>query len=138
MVKPIPFDPGRVLAFVKGDWIVCRYGVQADLQRAPEVVKRCLFEEWSIEQRLVRSSHDDTRERTRKLIENLNQKALENKEYWRDREAHALLAVADFSEPMIASQVETTALTKLDQMMKSALAAASQSNKFGTFAGEEL
>lgn len=130
LVKPIPFDPGSVLAFLKGNWVVCKSGLSEELLRAPEVVRRCLFEEWLVEQRLVSASHDDAREKLRQLIASLNQKALENKEYWKDREARDALAVADFT-PVMADKPDGTALTRLDEMMKAAIAAAKQSANVG-------
>jgi putative transposase len=130
VVKPIPFDPGSVLAFVKGNWVICRSGLHDDLQRAPEVVRRCLFEEWRIEQRLAQASHDDARRKVRELIDRLNQKALENKEYWRDRELHDLLSVASFGSETTNTQ-ESPALANLDAMMKRALEAAIKSGNTG-------
>lgn len=123
LVKPIPFDPGVVLAFLKGNWIVCRSALSEELQRAPEIVRRCLFEEWVIEQRLVRDSHDGAREKVQQLIESLNEKALKNIEYWKDRTTHDFLSTADFSFAP-TDQGETNALTRLDAMMKSAIGAA--------------
>lgn len=130
LVKPIPFDPGSVLAFVKGNWVICRSGLHEELQRAPEIVRRCLFEEWRIEQRLVCASHDDSRQKLRDLIDELNQKALDNKEYWRNREMHELVSPATF--PTIVEKTsESNALNLLERMMQNALASASQSGSTG-------
>ena len=94
-----------------------------DLRGAPEVVRRCLFEEWTLEQRLVEQSHDGSREKLRELLERLNQKALENKEAFRDREARALMAPATFPVAE-ASGKPSASLNKLETMMAEALAAA--------------
>ncbi|MGZ3240163.1 MAG: hypothetical protein ACXU7Z_07055 [Burkholderiaceae bacterium] len=122
VVKPIPFDPGSVLAFLKGNWVYCKMGLHADLQCAPELVRRCLFEEWRIEQRLAAASHDESRMKVRELINRINEKALENKEYWKDREACDYLAVASFP-PVIANPSTKTALDRLESMMRHALSA---------------
>lgn len=135
MVKPIPFDPGSVLAFLKGNWVVCKTGLHADLQGAPEVVRRCLFEEWRIEQALVRSSHDQSRMKVRELIDRLNQKALENKEYWRDRETHEFTSTAVFSEAVVLP-TETKALNRLEEMMQRAVATAMSSRAVGQSVAE--
>lgn len=135
MVKPIPFDPGSVLAFVKGNWVICRSGLHDDLQRAPEVVRRCFFEEWRIEQRIAQKSHDDARRQVRELIDRLNQKALENKEYWRDRELRELVSVADFGSETYDTK-ESPALAKLDAMMQRALEAVIKSGNTGSLLEE--
>lgn len=130
LVKPIPFDPGSVLAFLKGNWIICKSALSEEIERAPEYIRRCLFEEMLMEQRLASASHDDSRMKLRKLINSLNEKALENKEYWREREARDMLSIADF-QAAETSKPEGTALARLDDMMKSALANAIHSDKVG-------
>jgi putative transposase len=125
VVKPIPFNPGSVLAFLKGNWVVCKTGLHEDLRNAPELVRRCLFEEWIIEQRLALASHDDSRMKVRELINRLNQKALDNKDYWNDREASDFMSVGTFA-PLILNPATSTALSRLDEMMKGAIAAASE------------
>ncbi len=130
MVKAIPFDPGSVLAFMKGHWIVCRAGFHEEFRSAPEFVRRCFFEEWMIEQRLVEVSHDGSRVELRKLMDRLNQKALENKEYFRDREGQKLLKTATFPSEAMAPET-VAALTKLKQMMADAVEAVSKSASAG-------
>jgi putative transposase len=121
IVKPIPFDPGSVLAFMKGHWVVCRTGLHEDLRSAPEVVRRCLFEEWMVEQRLVRASHDDSRAKLRELMERLNQKALENKEYFQEREVRRnLQEVTQFPEDA-AVLADSSALRQLNTMVADVL-----------------
>ena len=135
VVKPLPFDPGSVLVFMKGQWLMCRAGMHEDLRGAPEVVRRCLFEEWTLEQRLVEQSHDGSREKLRELLERLNQKALENKEAFRDREARALMAPATFPVAE-ASGKPSASLNKLETMMAEALAAALKSPSVGRLVEE--
>lgn len=122
LVKPIPFDPGTVLAFVKGNWVICQAGIHSDLARAPEIVRRCLFEEWRVEQRLVRASNEDSRMVIKHLQDRLNQKAIDNKEYWREREARDALTTGTF--PLGAAEAESDAVSTLDRMMQQAVASA--------------
>jgi putative transposase len=129
-VKPIPFDPGRVLVFLRGNWVVCKSKLNDEFSHAPDFVRRCLYEEWLIEQRLVRSSHVDSRMKLRELLNELNQKALDNKEYWRSRELHELVSVSDFSLPT-SGPVESHALDRLNDLMGSALANAMCSASVG-------
>lgn len=136
-VKPIPFDPGSVLAFLKGNWVICKSALSEELQQAPEIVRRCLYEEWLVEQRLVVASDDKARIKLRELIEGLNQKALENREYWKDRKTHDILKLTEFSTQS-ADDRSTVALAKLNDMMRSAVAAAQQSRDIGVLAGELL
>lgn len=136
-VKPIPFDPGSVLAFIKGNWVVCKSALSSELQRAPEVVRRCLFEEWQVEQRLVREAHDNARMKLRNLINSLNEKALANKEYWRERESRDLLPFADFAQPGIV-QADQTSLARLEGMMASAVAAAILNEGLGALVKDGL
>jgi putative transposase len=135
VVKPLPFDPGSVLVFMKGQWLICRAGMHEDLRGAPEVVRRCLFEEWTLEQRLVEQSHDGSREKLRELLERLNQKALENKEVFRDREARALMAPATFPVAEAAAK-PSASLNKLETMMAEAIAAALKSPSVGRLVEE--
>ncbi len=126
LVKPIPFDPGSVLVFLKGSWKICKTGLHEDLKGAPELVRRCLFEEWRIEQANVRSSHDDSRIKTRELLDRLNKKAIENKEYWRDPEVREITSAAVFTDA-VASKTESRTLDNLDEMMRIAIKAATAS-----------
>ena len=61
LVKPVPFDPGLILTFAKGQWISCRSPIAPEMATAPEVVRRCIYEEWSIEQQLVNAESDTAR-----------------------------------------------------------------------------
>ena len=136
IVKPLPFDPGSVLLFMKGQWLVCRAGLHEDLRSAPEVVRRCLFEEWMLEQRLVEGSHEKSHRELRQLLDRLNQKALANKEVFRDREASELMASATFPNVEAAGLSATSAsLTRLNSMMTDAIAAAMKSASVGQLMG---
>jgi hypothetical protein len=135
IVKPLPFDPGSVLVFMKGNWLVCRAGLHEDLRHAPEVVRRCLFEEWTLEQRLVASSHDGGREKLRELMDQLNAKALSNKEYFRDRATRDLMTPAVFSTGE-KGPADAGPLGKLNAMMAAALAKAMNSPNVGQLVGE--
>lgn len=129
IVKPIPFDPGVVLVFMKGQWLTCRAGLHADLQHAPEVVRRCLFEEWLLEQRFVTTSSDQARRELRALLDRLNAKALANKEYFHDRSAREILSPAAF--PPLDFGPPSESLDKLNMLMKAAVATALGSPKLG-------
>lgn len=134
VVKPLPFDPGRVLVFLKGSWVVCKSKIDDELNRVPDFVRRCLYEEWLIEQRLVRTSHVDSRMKLRELLNELNQKAIENKEYWSNRELHKLVSVMDCTLP-VAGPVESKALDRLNDLMGAALANALSSTSVGKLVG---
>lgn len=135
VVKPIPFDPGSVLIFLKGNWVVCKSKLDDELNHAPDFVRRCLYEEWLFEQRLVRLSYDGSRMKLRKLLNELNQKALDNKEYWKNRELHELVSVSDFSLP-VAGPAESKAFNRLNDLMGSALANAMRSTSVGKLVEE--
>lgn len=132
IVKPLPFDPGTVLVFMKGEWLLCRSGLHADLQGASEVTRRCLYEEWLLEQSLVGASHDFSRKKLRELLDRMNAKALENKDYFRDRELRAVLATAAFPIP-VATDIsrESSSLDRLNSLMASALSIAIGSSGLG-------
>jgi len=134
VVKPLPFAPGSVLVFMKGNWLVCRTGLHEDLRNASEVIRRCLFEEWTLEQRIVEASHDNAREKLRELLDQMNAKALENKEYFRERDKRDLMSPALFA-PAEEAPTASGSLGKLEAMMKAALASAMQSPSLGRLVG---
>jgi hypothetical protein len=132
IVKPLPFDPGTVLIFMKGEWLLCRSGLHADLQGASEVTRRCLYEEWLLEQSLVGASHDSSHEKLRELLNRMNAKALENKDYFRDRELRAVLATAAFPIPVTTDASKaSSSLDRLNSLMASALSIAMSSSGLG-------
>lgn len=135
VVKPIPFDPGRILVFLKGNWIVCKSKLNDELNRVPDFVRRCLYEEWLFEQRLVRISHDESRMKLRTLLNELNRKAIENKEYWKDRELQELVSVAAFPLP-VTGPVDSKSLDHLNDLMSAALANALSSASVGRLVEE--
>lgn len=122
VLKAVPFDPGIILAFVNGDWVICKSDVYTELRHAPDVVRRSLFEEWLIEQRIAVSAHDERRRSVRGLIERLNERAMQNKEYWRDREYQKFVAVSDVG-PCDNSD-DNGSIAELDKMMQKALVVA--------------
>lgn len=131
-VKPIPFDPGLILAFLKGSWIICRASLQPEIAHAPEVVRRCLYEEWRVEQQLVADSADHARDRLHELIQRLNAHALANREYWHDRQFKPLLNSTLFPDPATASvESNSSRLAQLTASMVRASAAALRSPELG-------
>lgn len=124
LVRPVPFDPGIVLTFFKGQWITCRTALLPEVAKAPEVVRRCLFEEWSIEQRLAADDSEDSRRRLHQLTDELNQQALANREYWSDRKFRDLLSPAllpEHTELTGGSERSQAALDRLSQAMEEAM-----------------
>lgn len=120
IVKPVLFDPGLVLAFVKDQWIICKSKIHSDLLGAPEFVRQCLFEEYRLEQRLIEAAKDGKREKIRYLMDELNRKAIENKDYWRDREARDLNSMGSFNLPN-AEDLEEDAFQRIDGLMQNAI-----------------
>jgi putative transposase len=135
LVKPIPFDPGLILAFVGNRWTVCRSQISKELEGAPEVVRRCLYEEWSIEQQLVAAARSSSLDKTVELIQKMNQRALENKEYWREREFKEVLASAVFpsqeKQHVSMPPQDSSALAKLTSSMEEAVRTALASRSVG-------
>lgn len=115
LVKPCPFDPGLILAFAKGQWINCRNPLAPEMAMAPEIVRRCIYEEWSIEQQLVDAESDASRRKLIELLEKLNNRALENKEYWAEEQFRALLKTAVFPRPIYEAESPRQA-ARLNQM----------------------
>lgn len=91
VVKPLPFEPGLVLAFHSGKWIICKSSQHSLLEETSRIYKRCYFEEFSREKILHRKNHSDSREDILKIIETLNEQARNNIEYWKNREFNNLL-----------------------------------------------
>jgi len=133
IVRPVPFDPGLILAFVNGQWINCRSPLAPEMASAPEVVRRCIYEEWSIEQQLVNAESDIARRQLVDLLEKLNSRALENKEYWADHEFRLLLKTAVFPKPQfqIEAPQQATGLDQLHHSVSAAVQAALSSSKLG-------
>lgn len=121
LVKPIPFDPGSIFAYLKGEWLICKTGLHEDIRSAPELIRRCLFEEWSIEKRLVEKEGDLNRRKLRILMDQLNQKAIDNKEYFKDRDVQSYLGDDSFAEATPISS-SASALDALNRMMTNAVA----------------
>lgn len=133
VVKPVPFDPGRVLAFVNGQWVDCRSPLAPELATAPAIVKRCIYEEWSIEQQLVSADSAVARRELAALLEKMNSRAIENKKYWGDRDFRPLLEAAVFPKPIYAVESEKNALRvdRFDQMVKASVHVALASTGLG-------
>ncbi len=125
LVKLPPFDPTEILAFVDGQWITCRTPGDAFINMASPLVKRCMNEEWSIEQHLVQADSDSARRDLTGLIDKLNKRAIENKEYWKEREFREVLKTAVFSPPLPELLPTTkTGVQKLHESMERAIALA--------------
>jgi putative transposase len=129
-VKPNPFDPGQILTFVKGQWVTCRSPLASHIEIAPAVVKRCIHEEWSIEQQLVDKDSKEAREKLINLIEKLNARALENKAYWAEEEFRSLLKTAVFPSDETTS-IQPANVEKLTESMEHAVRAALASSGLG-------
>lgn len=120
-VKPLLFDPGSILAFSKGRWIICKSNLSERFSRCSEALRQCVYEELQIEQRLVTQSNHISRRKLLILQERLNKKALANIEYWNDPQAHEVLEVASVAEDRAQAEA-ITGLSKIEQRMQLALA----------------
>lgn len=116
LVRPVPFDPGLILTFFRGQWITCHAPLAPEVKNAPEVVRRVLAEEWQIEQQLASASSDETREEIVKLTEELNERAKLNQEYWADRKYRDLLKATVFPAADLGDKVTAPAKTKLEAL----------------------
>jgi putative transposase len=119
-VKPLLFDPGSILTFIEGEWMICKSNLSERFSRCPESVRQCVYEELRIEQRLVARADHLSRRQLLNLQERLNRKALENIDYWNDPQAHEVLDITDSAEPTAEPEVVTN-LSKIEQRMQAAL-----------------
>jgi putative transposase len=133
IVKPVPFDPGLILTFFRGNWISCRTPLTPEVANSPEVVRRCLYEEWSIEQQLAAASSDEARRKLVDLIEDLNKRALANQEYWMERKYQEVLKTAVFPSAPASNEprIQGSGLEKLRDSMADAVRAALSSAHAG-------
>ena len=133
IVKPIPFDPGSILTFFRGNWISCRTPLTPEVANSPEIVRRCLYEEWSIEQQLVATSSDEARRKLVGLIDDLNKRALANQEYWADRKYQDVLKTAVFPSTPASNDpgAHTGRVERLTESMSGAVRAAITSGTVG-------
>lgn len=134
-VRPVPFDPGLILTFFRGEWLPCRAPLAPEVANAPEVVRRSLYEEWTIEQQFVNASADDARRKVSQLIEEMNQRALANQQYWSERKYHDILKTNVFPAGDVAAldgdKTTGTALEKLSASMRVAVVSAMTTGTFG-------
>lgn len=131
IVRTVPFDPGLILTFLKGKWIYCRSPLVPEVEKAPEVVRRCLCEEWNIEQRLVSRSADEARRKTNDLIQELNARAIANQEYWENERYQALLDTAVFVDGDADADVPDDAVKRLTDRMSDAVRRALSNSQLG-------
>lgn len=116
LVKTIPFDPGSILAFHKNQWIICKAGIHEDLRSTPELFRRCLFEEWSLEKRLVAKAGNSSRKRLRSLMDDLNHRAITNKAYFDLKNVKNLFS-DDFIDEDSEDEINNSSLASLNHMM---------------------
>lgn len=100
-VKPVLFDPGLVLAFVNGNWVKCKSSLWQELQGVPEYVRRSMYEELILEHRAAQKEKDGSRRDVRRIIDQLNAKALANVAYWKDAETRGIYR--ELGSPVIPS-----------------------------------
>ena len=139
LVRPVPFDPGLILTFFRGQWITCHAPLAPEVKSAPEVVRRVLAEEWQIEQQLANASSDQAREEIAKLTEELNQRAKMNQEYWADRKYRELLKATVFPAADFDGRTAAPAKTRLEALgsrMEDAVRAVMESRAFGKLTSE--
>lgn len=127
-VRAAPFDPGFVIAQIKGHWTKCTAGISARLSRLPRAVVSCIYEELRIERRIVKLGHRDARKETLKLIESLNAKAKANIKYWEDEAAQEALAVSDIDPPANTPRTSSS-YTDLERMVQEAVARQNSTRK---------
>lgn len=136
LVRPNRFDPGSVLAYLNGRWVVCKSSLYDRLQRLPEIARRCFFEELVVEQSLVRKSKEMNRGQLNKLMEAINQKALDNIAYRKDADSKVITDVANLdAEPMDLLQAQE--IDHLNERMAQALKSIEGSMTAGRLVGED-
>jgi len=89
-VKSVPFHPGYVLAFAEGEWLTCKSKFYDELQTVPEFVRRSVYEEWLLDQRLVALGHKRFSLSVSEILDKLNAKALANRKAWEDQDTREL------------------------------------------------
>lgn len=119
-VKPLLFDPGSILAFLKGRWLICKSNISERFAKCSELVRQCIYEELRIEQRLVVKSDHLSRKKLYQLQESLNDQAIKNIEYWNAPQADDVLEITDVSSDTRHTKTSSS-LSKLDQRMQLAL-----------------
>ncbi|MDN8615687.1 integrase catalytic domain-containing protein [Variovorax ginsengisoli] len=130
-VKPHAFDPSIVIAHLDRNWIECKAQNHSEISRVHPLVRRAIYEEWLVEQRLVETAGKDAHRKLRKLLEEMTEKAKKNIEYWRDRNAINIMGTAPLPSPEILPDDARNTLANLNQMMKNAIEAAKKSPTLG-------
>lgn len=90
IVKSVPFHPGYILAFADGEWLTCKSKFYGELQTVPEFVRRSVYEEWLLEQRLVALDHKRFSLSVSEILDKLNAKTLANRKAWEDQDTRDL------------------------------------------------
>ena len=92
-VKLVPFHPGLVMAYVKKQWVTCKSKWHDELQGIPEFIRRAVFEEYLLEKRMVAADKDRADRKVLDLIDQLNELAIANKDYWKDKDTRKLASL---------------------------------------------
>lgn len=135
MLKPLVGDPSVIFAFIAGEWRACRASSYTEVQHLTAGAKHCLYEELWLEHKLVVASHSEARSKVRALLDSINQKALENKEYFRDRSAMQMMAVASVNTKE-ADRPPPASANRFSDLISYAASEVLRGNQYGDLVGE--
>lgn len=136
-VKAVPFHPGYVLAFADGEWLTCKSKFYGELETVPEFVRRAVYEEWLLEQRLVALGHKRFSLSVSEILDKLNAKALESRKAWEDRETHDLYKHFGSVVSAAPQTNPVTAVDALQEKFTQALQAAKTNSNYGELIHEK-
>jgi putative transposase len=136
-VKLCPFHPGLVMAYVKKQWIACKSKWHDELQAVPEFIRRSVFEECLLEKRMVSADKDWTDRKVLDLIEQLNELAIANKDYWKDKDTRQLASLfgSVVGKTSVESPPSSKPQTDLDNLFSQAIQKAKERNDYGQIVG---
>lgn len=89
-VKVVPFHPGIVLVYCKGQWLHCKSKWHDELNEVPEFARRAFYEDVLLEKRIVAQDKLKSGLRLIDLLEQLNELAQAHKEFWKSKEGKNL------------------------------------------------
>lgn len=81
LVKLVPFDPGRVLAHIGGEWQFIQSKFSDEFANLPPALLRTAYEDYLMDHRFVEADRVRASGDLTKLIEDMNEIALQNKNF---------------------------------------------------------
>ena len=139
IVKSVPFHPGYILAFADGEWLTCKSKFYQELEAVPEFVRRAVYEEWLLDQRLVALDHRRFSLSVAEILEKLNEKALKNVEAWKDQETREIYKYfgSVVSQAPPEHEPTTTSVDALHKKFALALHSAKTNGNYGELVHEK-